>query len=152
MKSIRATLCVLAVMASALIATADDKAPEGDLGKFQGSWTCLVGPEKNIPLVATIKGKVVTFKVSLPSGDDIELKGEIKLDEAAKPHQKLDWTKFTRPDGESIGDNLALYKFDDKDNVTICSGGPGNERPSELKASASGEQYPSLLKLKRKVD
>ena len=152
MKTLRAALFVLAVIAPALLATADDKAPEGDLGKFQGSWTGLVGPEKNIPMTATIKGKVITLKVNLPSGDEVELKGEVKVDEAGTPHKKLDWTKFTRPDGEAIPDNLALYKFDDKDTITICSGGPGNERPAEFKASEIGEQYPSILKLKRKVD
>ncbi len=106
-----------------------------------------------MPLTATFKGKEVTFQVSLPNGNDIELKGEVKLDEAATPNKKLDWTKFTRPDnGDSVPDNLGLYKFEDKDTVVICSGGPGNERPKEFKASEAGEQYPSLITLKRKLN
>ena len=140
----------LALMASPL-AFADDKV-EGDLGQLQGTWTGLVGPEKNIPITAIFKGKGVTLKVNLPDGNEIELKGEVKLDESATPNKKLDWTKFTRPDGESIGDNSAIYKYDNKDTIIICSGGPGNDRPKEFKAADAGEQHPNLLTLKRKSD
>lgn len=62
MKTLRASLFLLAVAASALTAFADDKgkAKEGDLDKIQGVWTGLLGDERKIPVVFTIKGKEVT--------------------------------------------------------------------------------------------
>ncbi len=126
----------------------DDQTPKGDLAKLQGTWTAKVGPEKNVPLTLAIKGSAVTLKFTGRDGQERDLKGEIKIDETAKPHKTLNWTNFTRPDGEAAPENLALYELDGK-TLTICSGGPGNARPTELKAGEGGP--PNLIVLK-KVD
>jgi len=120
-------------------AASDDKKDElkGDLAKFQGKWTTMVGPDKDIPAVVTIKDRSASFKITAKNGQEYEFKGEIKIDEKAKPRKTVDWIKFTRPNGEDAPDNLGIYEFEG-DSLKICSGGPGNERPTEFKAGESG--------------
>ena len=127
-----------------------EKAPElkGDLKKIQGTWTAKAGPEKDIAVEITIKGSAVTLKVTNAEGQDYEVKGELKLDEAAKPHKTIDWVKFTNPNGEAAPENLGLYEFPDADTVRFCSGGPGNERPTEFKSGDGGP--PNLVTMKRR--
>lgn len=127
-------------------ARADDEKPDGDLGKLQGSWKALVGPEKNFPIVLEIKGKSVVVKVMNQEGREIELKGEFKIDEKASPHRTLDWVNFKRPDGEDAQPNLSIYKIEGE-TFTVCSGGPGNARPAEFKAGEGGP--PNLIEFKR---
>jgi uncharacterized protein (TIGR03067 family) len=130
-------------------ARSDDEALKGDLGKMQGKWTGMVGPEKNVPLVVVLKGNGVTINITAPdSGQVIEFKGEIRIDEKTKPKQ-WDWTKFTAPSGQEVPDNLAVYELDG-DTLKVCSGGPGNPRPSELKAGEGGP--PNLVTLTRAKD
>ncbi len=131
-------------------ARADDKesTPKGDLARFQGTWTTKAGPEKNIPVVLTFKGNDVALKVSAPNGQDYETKGEIKIDEKAKPHKTIDWVKFTTPMGEAAPENLGLYEFTDENTLKVCSGGPGNERPTEFKQGDGGP--PQLIVLTKK--
>jgi uncharacterized protein (TIGR03067 family) len=132
----------------------DDKkaeAPKGDLAKLQGTWSAKVGNEKNIEIAVTIKGTDVTLKIVTPEGQSIESKGQVKLDETAKPHKTVDWTKFNNPsNGEITPDNPGIYEIIDADTVRFCSGGPGNERPTEFKAGDGGQ--PSLVTLTRQKD
>src|SRR4051812_25547813 len=89
-------------------AWADDKtAPlKGDLAKFQGAWTAKVGPNNDIDAVLKFEGKTVNLKVTMPDGQETELKGEFVLDDSAKPHKTINWTKFTSPTGDDVPDNL----------------------------------------------
>ncbi|SIO44032.1 uncharacterized domain TIGR03067 protein [Singulisphaera sp. GP187] len=130
-----------------VLATAADDAPKGDLAKFQGKWKTSLGPEKNITLTVEIKGSVVTASGSAPDGQTFEIKGEIKLDAAAKPFKTVDWVKFVGPDGNESPDNKGLYEFVDDDTIKICNGGPGNDRPTEFKEGEN--EKPSLIVLKR---
>lgn len=124
--------------------TAAADAPKGDLAKFQGKWSAMVGPDKNIPLVVVFKGNTASLKLTV-DGEERAFEGEIKLDENAKPHKTIDWVKFKRPNGEDAPENLGIYAFDGKD-LKICNGGPGNERPTEFKA---GDDHPRLIVLKK---
>jgi len=144
-----ATFALLMVFPLAAIATADDKATsaKGDLAKFQGQWTTTIGPEKNIALKVTFAEQKVTVSGTSPQGDAFELRGEIKLDDTAKPQKTLDWVKFVDLQGNEIGENLAIYEIVDADTIRICSGGPGGDRPTEFKAGDGGR--PSLIVLKR---
>ena len=72
-------------------------APKGDLGKLQGTWTAKAGPEKNVPIVVTIKGNAVTLKITTPDGVDYSADGEVKIDETAKPHKTIDWVEVHQP-------------------------------------------------------
>ncbi|HEV3167459.1 MAG TPA: TIGR03067 domain-containing protein [Isosphaeraceae bacterium] len=147
MRLLAAACLVIAVSASPARA-ADDDAPKGDLAKVQGKWKgkLTVGADQTvIQLVMEIKNKNVTINVTPPDGEAIEIKGEIKLDEKAKP-KAWDWTKFTGPGGDAPGDNLAIYELDG-DSLKICSGGPNNPRPTEMKAGDDGP--PNLVTFTR---
>jgi uncharacterized protein (TIGR03067 family) len=119
----------------------------GDQAKLQGRWSAKVGPEKNISIVLTIQGSSATLVIGAPNGQR-ESKGEIKIDETAKPQKTLDWVNFTNASGQTApAPNLAIYKLAG-DNLTICSGGLGNERPTEFKAGPENKN-PSLIVLTR---
>jgi uncharacterized protein (TIGR03067 family) len=136
------------VLASALAAPAADDAPQGDLGKLQGKWTAMAGPNKDVPLTLEIKGNQATAIFTTPEGEKRTLKGEIRLDEKAKP-KTLDWVKFKTSDGDELPDNLAIYELDG-DSFKVCNGGRDNPRPTEFKES--GEAGFSLLTFKRQKD
>lgn len=127
--------------ATAVSAAADDKAPKGDLGKLQGSWTAKAGPDNDIAIHLTFKGSDVALKVTMPDGNSYETKGEVKVDDQAKPNKTLDWRKLTSPDGDDLGENLSIYEFEDADTIKVCSGGGGNPRPTEFKAGEGGAPY-----------
>ncbi len=128
---------------------ADVDKPTGDLAKIQGKWMANVGPNKDIPLTLEFKDKTVTILVTF-NGQADKIKGEFKLDETKTPKQ-WDWTKFEGPNGESMGENLAIYKIDG-DKLTINSGGPGNARPADLKATeAEGANLIEFAKVKDEV-
>ena len=76
------------------------------------------------------------------------MKGEAVIDEAAKPHKAITFKGFTRRDGTAAGENQGIYAFDGDDTVKVCTGGPGNPRPTEFKAGDGGP--PQLIELKRK--
>lgn len=126
-------------------AAAESAPLKGDLAKFQGKWSAMVGPEKDNPLVVVFKGTSASFKLTF-QGEEREFQGEIKLDESAKPHKTIDWIKFKRPTGEDVPPNLGIYEFDGEE-LKICSGGAGKERPTEFKAGEAGP--PQLVVLKR---
>src|SRR3954454_2653019 len=96
---------LLAALLARPVAAADEKPLKGDLAKFQGSWTTKLGPEQNLDAVVTFKGTEVAVKVATPDGQEIEIKGEIKLDEEAKPHKTIDWIKFKTPNGDDAPEN-----------------------------------------------
>lgn len=136
----------LLLTATSMPAFAED-APKGDLAKLQGSWRTKVGIDKDIDLVVIIKGQSVVGKVTTADGQDIEINGEIVVNDEAKPHKTIDWVRFTGPNGEEVADNLGIYNFEDADTVTVCNGGPGNPRPTEYKVGERGD--PQVLSLKR---
>ncbi len=125
----------------------DAPAAKGDLDKLQGTWTAKVGPDKDIVIAITIKGKAVTLKISTPNSGDFSVDGEVKIDETAKPHKTIDWVNFKKDDGEAAPDNHGLYEFVDANTLRLCSGGPGNDRPTEFKAGDGGP--PNLVVMAR---
>jgi len=144
-----AALCAATLSAVGVAgARADEPALAGDLAKLQGQWTATFGPQK-IVVVLTIKGNGVVLAFTRPDGQPIESKGEIKIDESAKPEKTLDWVNFTTRTGDTAPANLGIYKLNG-DAITICNGGPGNERPTEFKAGEGG-QPPQLFVLNRKT-
>jgi uncharacterized protein (TIGR03067 family) len=143
-----AALCAATMSAVSVAgARAAEPALAGDLAKLQGQWTATFGPQ-NIVVVLTIKGNGAVLAFTRADGQSLESKGEIKIDETAKPQKTLDWVKFTTPAGDTAPANLGIYKLN-ADSITICNGGPGNERPAEFKAGEGGQ--PQLFVLNRKT-
>jgi uncharacterized protein (TIGR03067 family) len=124
-------------------------APKGDLAKLQGKWSAKLGPEKNIDIVIVIDGKTCNAKATLPDRGEFEVKGEIALNETAKPNKTIDWKNFKGPDGNDIANNPGIYVIEDDNTVKVCNGGPGKERPTEFKGADEGE--PTLFTLKREA-
>ena len=144
-----AALCAATISAAGgASGRADEPVLSGDLAKLQGDWTATFGPQNNIVVVLTMKGNGAVLAFTR-DGQSIESKGEIKIDEKAKPHKTLDWVKFTTQTGDTAPANLGIYKLSG-DAITICNGGPGNERPTEFKAGEGG-QPPQLFVLNRKT-
>jgi uncharacterized protein (TIGR03067 family) len=129
-------------------ARAEEPAVTGDLARLQGQWTAMFGREKNIPMVVTVKGATVTLSITRPDAPPYESKGEIKLDETARPQKTIDWTGFIGRDGTEAPPNLGIYLLNG-DAFTVCNGGPGRARPTEFKASEGGPQQ--LITLHRKL-
>jgi uncharacterized protein (TIGR03067 family) len=130
----RLALVCAFLAASAVSAVADD-APRDDLAKLQGKWSAKVGQEKDIPLTLEIKDRTANLLITI-QGQPRSLQGEFTLDEAKTPKQ-WDWKKFKNAEGQDVPDNLSIYKIDG-DTLTLCSGGPGNDRPSDFKAGQDG--------------
>ena len=139
MRTAPISAALLALVLLAPQAPAADE-PKGDLALLQGSWSAKVGPEKNIPITLTIKGNDVDLAVARPDGQEARLKGEIKIDDKASP-RTVDFLKFSTPGGDDVPTNLGLYKLEG-DNWTVCSGGPGNDRPTKFEG---GEGAPPTL-------
>jgi uncharacterized protein (TIGR03067 family) len=132
------------VLVSALPSLAQE--PTGDLKALQGAWTGMVGPNKDFPITLTFEKSSVTISLTTPEGEEVTIKGEIKLDESKTPRQ-LDWINFTLPDGTKPETNLAIYEIKG-DEFKVCSGGPGQDRPTEFKDDPNG--MPNLVVFTRK--
>ncbi len=111
-----------------------------DLAKFQGSWTAKV--EKSGLLISMeIKGKAVTAKWSKSDGTEVDIRGELRLNEQARP-RTVDFSDFKDASGELIKDRLGLYRIEG-DRIAICNGSPGSERPIKFESSDVGS--PTIL-------
>jgi uncharacterized protein (TIGR03067 family) len=142
-------LCAVAIVAVDVAgARGEEPAPTGDLAQLQGQWTAMFGRQQNIPLVVTIKGTSATFSMTRSDGQQRDSKGEIKIDENARPNKTIDWVKFIGRNGVEAPPNLGIYTFKDG-AIVVCNGGPGNPRPTEFKAGERGG--PQLLTLHRKT-
>jgi uncharacterized protein (TIGR03067 family) len=138
----------LAVAAGTFVSAADPaEKKEGDLAKLAGTWKTMAGPNKDVPLTLKIEGKKATATFTTPEGDEVTMKGEVKLDETVTP-KTIDFVNFKRPDGEDTQDTLGIYTFDG-DELRVCNGGPGEGRPKEFKEGDGGP--PNVLIFKREA-
>lgn len=136
----RTTAFLALIVAPTLGAPSPADEPKGDLAGLQGTWTAKVGPNKDVPITLVLKGDAAEITVSRPDGEDIKLKGKVKVDDQASP-KTLDWVDFKDRQGDNVPANLAIYRLEG-DKWTLCSGGPGNDRPSKFEA---GEGGPPML-------
>ncbi len=126
----------------------EEKPIAGDLGKFQGSWNAKGGANDDVKITLTIKVNAITAHWVEGNGDDLELKGELRVNDQANP-RTVDFFHFKKGDGEEVQDSLGIYTIEG-DKITICIGGPGGERPTEFKAGTDGP--PTLFVFTRKKD
>ena len=61
-------VAILALLASPVFADEKDKPANGDLAKFQGTWTSSFGANKEASLLVTIKEKAAHVKFTLGDG------------------------------------------------------------------------------------
>ena len=137
------------------VARADDPKPASaktDIEKFKGKWTGKVGPNQDIPITVEFREKEVVVSVDAGDGNQVNITGEFKLDEKASP-KRIDFVKFQSPEGEAMPDNLGIYELKE-DELKVCTGGPGMERPTEFVAMQDGGHGTIVLtRLKeKKVD
>jgi uncharacterized protein (TIGR03067 family) len=119
------------LLLACLFAPFADDEPTGDLKKMQGTWEGLVQLQDEVPILLEIKGDKITVTVKPPEGDEVHLEGKIKLDEKADP-RRIDFVEFVGTDGNSMPDNLGIYKFVNDDELMIRTGGPDNDRPKVI--------------------
>jgi uncharacterized protein (TIGR03067 family) len=139
-----AAVCLVSLLAG----TTDGPAPEGDLARLQGRWTAMIGPFASVPLSLEVRGSDLTIVMTPPQGKAITLKGELRLDEKAKP-KTMDWTKLSA-NGKVGPDVLSVYGLEG-DTLKIQGSGPGKPRPTELK-DAESDTGPRNLVLTRAKD
>ena len=115
---------------------ADEKTIKGDLARFQGTWLAPAGANDEVVITMTVKDNAYTAKWDRGDGTNVELKGELRVNEKADP-RTIDFFNSQRNDGDDARDNLGIYTFEG-DRIKICVGGAGNERPTEFKRGADG--------------
>lgn len=126
------SLLLAALTAATTAATADDTPLKGDLAKIQGKWTATAEPRPGLKLswLYQIEGNTVRIRVTTPNGQEVEHKGEFKINESGKPHKTIDWIKRTDPtSGVELPDIPAIYAFENDDVLKICQPAVGRERP-----------------------
>jgi uncharacterized protein (TIGR03067 family) len=124
-----------------------DKDLTGDLKGLQGSWTAMVGPNKDVALLLTFKGKDLTFHVTTADGQEFDLKAKAKIDEKANP-KKLDFVEMTGPDNSDLPDSMAIYELKGEE-LKVCGAGPGKDRPTEFKEDADNMVQLTVFKKKK---
>jgi uncharacterized protein (TIGR03067 family) len=122
------------IAATAAFAPADAP-PSGDLAKIQGTWTTKAGPDHDIAVTLTIEGHRATVRLALPGGDTFQARGEVRINETVTP-KAWDWVKFAGLDGQELPEIPAIYELDG-DMLTVCNGGPANDRPTKFQAGES---------------
>jgi uncharacterized protein (TIGR03067 family) len=137
----------LLLSALALLGTATAEEWTGDLAALQGQWTARLGPNRDVPLTWTIRGRKVTVQ-TWSNGQDVTTTFDIRLDEKARPRH-MDQTNIRVDFGRDVGKAdapscLAIYQVKG-DKLTVCIGLPSTDRPSWF---ASGDES-DLVELRR---
>ncbi|WP_165222310.1 TIGR03067 domain-containing protein [Aquisphaera insulae] len=128
----KTAISTVVLFASLAVSTAfSGEAVQGDLAQLQGRWTAMAGAKKQVQVVMTIRDRVVTVDLKTPTGMNIQVKGELRVDETTSP-RSLDWTKFAGPDDQPLPEIAAVYKVE-QDTFTVCNGGFLGKRPREFK-------------------
>ena len=127
---------------------ADDGPIKGDLARFQGTWLAHAGANDEVVITMTVKVNAYTAMWARGDGTNVELKGELRVNEKANP-KTIDFFNTRRNDGDDARDNLGIYTFEG-DNIKVCVGGAGNERPTEFKKGDDGGTH--LLVFARKKE
>ena len=133
-------ICVLTV---ALVPALGAARPDGDAAKLKGKWSAKVGPNQDIPITIEFKDKAIEIAVNV-EGQQLTIKGDYKLDEQSKP-KGIDFLNFKSDDGNALEDNKGIYDVSG-DDLKICTGGPGNSRPTEFFPQEEGGRGTITLK------
>jgi uncharacterized protein (TIGR03067 family) len=130
MKTLGFSLVGLLLVAGA--AGPSEKAPAGDLGRLQGTWTTKTGPERDIKVSLEITGHSARVKIEGSDGLSVQARGDLRIDDQSEPHT-MDWVNFESQDHQEIPDLLAIYELSGG-KFKLCTGGFHNDRPSEFKS------------------
>ncbi len=114
--------------------------PAGDLGRLQGTWTALAGPNRDIPVELTIAGADVRVRLEIrAAGLEVNARGTIRIDESVSP-RALDWVGFRGADGMALPELSGIYALESSaagETLRVCNGGPGDRRPGAFVAGGS---------------
>jgi uncharacterized protein (TIGR03067 family) len=140
----------LMIVAVGLLVAADDPKEEAkkELEKLKGTWQITAAEREGQKTDDLNKSKLVvtgdTFTVE-ENGKEL-FKGSVKLDPSKKP-KTIDWMIM---DGDGKGKTaLGIYTLDG-DNLQLCWGQPGKERPSGFTAKAGTRDLLVVLKREKK--
>ena len=148
---------LLTAVATANLASAEDKPLTGDLAKLQGRWSAEVEirPGVKWSWLYRIDGSQVRIRTSGTDEKPLEFKEEFRIDESARPHKTIDLVKRSGPGDRAMPDLKAIYAFQGDDILKICQPNSldGKNRPTEFGPELSAEEAnsngPSTLTLTR---
>jgi uncharacterized protein (TIGR03067 family) len=125
------------VIPAVLVVSAMGAGPEsGDLNKLQGTWEASVGKKQEFSVTLEVKGNDVTATIKPKKGPKLKANGELQIDEKASP-RKLDWVKFSTPDGIEVPKMLSIYRLEGE-KLYVRSGGFNDSRPKAFEAGGEG--------------
>ena len=138
MSATRRLLALLILGLAATPALRAGEAAASDLDRLQGEWVARTGPAGDILVRLKVAERDAKFSVTLPSGLVIKAKGKISLDETTRP-ARLDWSSLKLLDGQPVPNIPGIYRLeaDDLSRLTVCTGGPLGQRPSDFRAGDS---------------
>jgi len=123
-----------------------------DTDKIQGTWTVVsykVGKlkfsEEDVKMTWVFKDDRLTIK---DNGNGEEGKIKIKMDSTRKPKTIDMISEAKTPDGKQI---LGIYELKD-DDLKVCYGKEGGERPTEFATKAGSETTLIVLKREKEKD
>jgi uncharacterized protein (TIGR03067 family) len=143
-----AGVTLLATVAIAALALADDTADRKDKEKLQGTWMAVSG-EKEGKDDPEAKEHAIVFegdKFSIKKGDKVIVQGTFKID-ASKAPKTMDLAITEGPEKVKDKTALSIYVLDG-DELTWCVSEPGSsERPEKLVTKEGVKRM--LVKFKR---
>lgn len=132
----------------ALIPVGDERPPAGDLGRLQGAWRAVVGPDKGAPIVLEIRGSTCVVRSTNGEGEVVATRAELTLDETTDP-RTWDARRRTGDDGRAMPDLKGLYRIESDgrgDLLRLVNNGPGKPRPTSFEPSPEGLPVVTLFR------
>jgi uncharacterized protein (TIGR03067 family) len=132
----KAVLAIGLILLGLNVYAADKPTPGGgDLDRLQGRWTAMAGARRKLRVLLEVKGQQASVAITTPQGMNVQVDGELKLDERTAP-RSLNWFNFIGPGNQPLPDVAAVYKLEG-DVFTVCNGGFHGARPKEFKPGDS---------------
>ena len=124
---------------------------DAPLGPLQGVWLTETGPTGDVRIRLEIDGDLFEETVETSPRSSFTFRGTIRVEgdgDGDGDGGRLDWSDVKGPGDQRCDDAPALYRLDGE-TLTICSAGPGGDRPEGFEAGRG--RYPSLRTYRREA-